>query len=89
VSDIRLGQGANGIALVRMVRARWPGLPVLLMSGEVPELAVDAARDDADGPVTGIEGLRDSHAGAPHFLQKPFSLGQLAAWIRTLQVAAA
>ncbi|MFL6627032.1 MAG: ATP-binding protein [Vitreoscilla sp.] len=86
VSDIRLGQGANGIALVRMVRARWPGLPVLLMSGEVPELAVDAARDGADGPGTGIEGLRDSDAGAPHFLQKPFPLSQLAAWVRMLQV---
>jgi DNA-binding response OmpR family regulator len=89
VSDIRLGQGANGIALVRTARARWPGLPALLMSGEVPELALDAARAGAapDGAGTGIAGLREAGAGDPQFLQKPFALGQLAAWVRALPVS--
>ena len=86
VSDIRLGQGINGIALVRSARARWPDLPVLLMSGEVPELAIDAGRPT--GPTadaaTGLAGLRENGAGDPQFLQKPFALGQLAAWVKAL-----
>ncbi len=78
ISDIRLGQGANGIALARTVRARWPSLPILLMSGEVPELASQArsaAMPRADSPT-----------GEPQFLQKPFALAQLLGWLRALPV---
>ncbi len=77
VSDIRLGQGASGIALARTVRARWPALPVLLMSGEMPELALD----------TTPQGTIPAEAADPQFLQKPFALAQLLAWLRALPVS--
>ena len=79
VSDIRLGQGVSGIVLARSVRARWPALPVLLMSGEVPELAID-------GPAAGVP-HDDRAAGDPPFLQKPFALAQLLDWLRAQPVS--
>ncbi len=33
VSDVDLGAGMNGFALVEAVRRRWPQVPVLMMSG--------------------------------------------------------
>jgi DNA-binding NtrC family response regulator len=77
LSDIRLGRGMNGLALARALHARWPGLPVLLMSGEVPEL----------GPAAGTEAAGERPAGEPQFLQKPFALPQLLAWLRGLPVS--
>jgi signal transduction histidine kinase/methyl-accepting chemotaxis protein len=76
VSDVRLGSGANGFALARATRARWPGLPVLLMSGEVHALGVP-----------GVAADEGAAADAPPFLQKPFALAQLLAWLRGLPVS--
>jgi signal transduction histidine kinase/CheY-like chemotaxis protein/HAMP domain-containing protein len=78
VSDVRLGQGASGIELARTVQARWPGLPVLLMSGEMPELTTGPLRH---GPA------RETGLAQPPFLQKPFALAQLLAWLRSLPVS--
>ena len=75
VSDIRLGQGADGIALARAVHARWPALPVLLMSGEMPELAAGASAPSLP------------EAAAPEFLQKPFELSQLLKWLRAVPLS--
>ena len=81
VSDIRLGQGASGIVLARTVRLRWPALPVLLMSGEMLVLAPDAQPADHVAPA------REPGADHPQFLQKPFALAQLLAWLRALPVS--
>ena len=84
VSDIRLGQGASGIALAHTVQARWPALPVLLMSGEMPELAPGAADTD---PAAEAAPMRVAGTAPPQFLQKPFALAQLLAWLRALPVS--
>jgi signal transduction histidine kinase/methyl-accepting chemotaxis protein len=86
VSDIRLGQGASGIALARTVRARWPALPVLLMSGEMSELAPATAPHGTD-PADAIAHAFDTERVQPQFLQKPFALAQLLAWLRALPVS--
>ncbi len=86
VSDVRLGQGASGIALARTVRARWPELPVLLMSGEMPELAPETAPQGTN-PAESLPLARDAGADPPQFLQKPFALAQLLAWLRALPVS--
>jgi len=78
VSDVRLGLGASGIELARTVQARWPGLPVLLMSGEMPELATGPLRPGS---------ARQTGLAQPPFLQKPFALAQLLAWLRSLPVS--
>ena len=85
VSDVRLGQGASGIALARTVRARWPALPVLLMSGEMPELAPETAQ--GTNPAEVLPFAREAGADLPPFLQKPFALAQLLAWLRALPVS--
>ena len=86
VSDIRLGQGASGIALARTVRARWPALPVLLMSGEMPALAPEASQQGTN-PAEAMPPAREAGAADPQFLQKPFALAQLLAWLRALPVS--
>ena len=62
LSDICLGRGEDGLGLARTLRARWPNLPVILMSGLAPEML---------GHPT--DWLRDFG-----FLQKPFPLHALA-----------
>lgn len=47
ISDIRLGAGMNGIDLVTAIRARRPGLPILLITGHSDEL--DQAPNQIDG----------------------------------------
>ena len=86
VSDVRLGQGASGIVLARTVRLRWPALPVLLMSGEMPELAPDAAPQGTK-PAEAVARAREPGVEPPQFLQKPFELAQLLAWLRALPVS--
>ena len=86
VSDVRLGQGASGIALARTVRARWPALPVLLMSGEMPELAPETTQQGTN-PAEVLPFAREAGADLPQFLQKPFALAQLLAWLRALPVS--
>ena len=86
VSDIRLGQGASGIALAHTVRARWPALPVLLMSGEMLELVPGAAQRDVES-ADDVSAIRVATAVQPQFLQKPFALAQLLAWLRALPVS--
>jgi len=45
LSDIRM-PNLNGLELDRLVRERWPAIPVLLMSGEVTrEWVVEVVRD--------------------------------------------
>jgi DNA-binding NtrC family response regulator len=45
LTDIRM-PNINGLELERLVRERWPGLPVLLMSGEVTrEWVVEVVHD--------------------------------------------
>jgi len=84
VSDIRLGQGASGIVLARTVRARWPALPVLLMSGELPQLTPHGAL-----AAEAMPRAREAPSAEPQFLQKPFALAQLLEWLRALPVASA
>jgi CheY-like chemotaxis protein len=86
VSDIRLGQGPSGIDLARTVHARWPALPVLLMSGELPQLAPDTTRQGTN-PAEAIPLAREAGADYPQFLQKPFALAQLLEWLRALPVS--
>ena len=62
LSDICLGRGQDGLGLARTLRRRWPGLPVILMSGLAPEML---------GQPT--DWLRDFG-----FLQKPFPMRALA-----------
>ena len=62
LSDICLGRGQDGLGLARTLRRRWPGLPVILMSGLAPEML---------GQPT--DWLRDFG-----FLQKPFAMRALA-----------
>jgi CheY-like chemotaxis protein len=75
LTDVRLGTGANGLQLARAIRARWPGLHVLLMSGELPEFEgrdpVAANLDDDSVP----------------FLQKPFTIAQVIPWLQALPEA--
>lgn len=44
-SDIRMPGAMDGIGLARMVRRRWPDLPIILTSGHMrlPDLSVDVA----------------------------------------------
>ena len=86
VSDVRLGQGASGIVLARTVRARWPALPVLLMSGEMPELAPGTTQQGTN-PADSLPPAREPGSADPQFLQKPFALAQLLAWLRALPVS--
>ena len=86
VSDIRLGQGASGITLANTVRARWPTLPVLLMSGEMPALT-PATTQQGTSPAEATPLARDAGSSEPQFLQKPFALAQLLAWLRALPVS--
>jgi DNA-binding NtrC family response regulator len=45
LTDIRM-PNINGLELERLVRERWPGIPVLLMSGEVTkEWVVEVVHD--------------------------------------------
>lgn len=37
VTDLGLGHGMDGVALVAAARHRWPGLPAVLMSGDLVE----------------------------------------------------
>lgn len=37
VTDLRLGYAMDGVALVAAARHRWPGLPAVLMSGDLVE----------------------------------------------------
>jgi DNA-binding response OmpR family regulator len=61
-------QGMSGIVLARQLSARWPGLPVLLMSGCPDEAAAE-------------EG---TPAGNQHFIAKPFGAKELAAAVGAL-----
>lgn len=62
LSDICLGRGQDGLGLARLLRRRWPTLPVVLMSGLAPEMLGEPA-----------DWLRDFG-----FLQKPFAMQALA-----------
>ncbi|MEI8078405.1 MAG: response regulator, partial [bacterium] len=61
ITDIRLGSGMNGLELLHLVSARWPAIPVIVITayGTI-ELAVEAMRE-----------------GAFDFVRKPFDLDQL------------
>lgn len=71
LSDICLGEGLDGLALRSQVRARWPQLPVVLMSGLSPQMLESRATWDAAAP----------------FLQKPFDLAQLRERLPSLMAA--
>jgi two-component system cell cycle sensor histidine kinase/response regulator CckA len=58
--------GISGTDLIRGLRARWPRLAVILMSGYTDDEAVQ----------------RGASPGAMHFLQKPFDMGTLAQALR-------
>ena len=55
----------NGLELARLLRDRFPKLPVVYMSGH----AAETLREEADGEIR-------------RFLQKPFTLAELARSIR-------
>ena len=61
ITDIRLGNGMNGLELLHTVMVRWPAIPVIVITayGTI-ELAVEAMRE-----------------GAFDFVRKPFDLEQL------------
>lgn len=61
LSDICLGDGLDGLALLHEIQALWPKLPVVLMSGLSPQLLEQRANWDPRAP----------------FLQKPFNLSHL------------
>ena len=67
LSDIRMPK-VDGIQLERTCRERWPGIPVLLMSGEV-------TRDWV---------LRLVREGAPEVLRKPFQPATLVQTVRSI-----
>lgn len=67
LSDIRMPK-VDGIQLERTCRERWPGLPVLLMSGEVTrDWVVRLVREDAH-----------------EVIRKPFHPGTLVQTIRSI-----
>ena len=39
VSDVDLGAGMDGFAFIQAARCRWPGVPVLMMSGAAANFA--------------------------------------------------
>jgi len=65
VSDIRM-PGIDGLALLDRVRARWPELPVIIMT----------AHSDLDAAVSSYKG------GAFEYLPKPFDLDAAASLVR-------
>ena len=67
LSDIRMPR-VDGIQLERTCRERWPGIPVLLMSGEV-------TRDWV---------LRLVREGAPEVIRKPFQPATLVQTVRSI-----
>ena len=66
LTDVLLPDGMDGIALARKVRARWPGIPVLYMSGYV---------ENGDA----VQGQLDPQE---NLLLKPFARADLAAMVR-------
>ena len=68
LTDICLGAGMDGLRFAHLARARWPDLPVGLMSGLSPELLPNAGQWDP------------SFA----FVHKPFEPEALAAWLSRL-----
>ncbi len=75
VSDVSM-PGMDGPGLVRHLRERWPGLPVILVSGYADRAAA------AEGPSRALaaEGVR--------FLSKPYSLASLLAAMADLAAMA-
>ena len=67
VLDLGLPDG-DGIDVLKQVRKRWPGLPVLILT----------ARDSVDDRVRGLD------AGADDYLTKPFEIPELVARIRAI-----
>ena len=65
VSDIRM-HGASGLELLQTVKAKYPGLPVIIMT----------AFSDLDSAVAAFQG------GAFEYLAKPFDLGKAVELIR-------
>lgn len=65
VSDIRM-PGGSGLALLEKVKARWPGLPVIIMT----------AFSDLDSAVSAFQG------GAFEYLPKPFDVTRAVELIR-------
>lgn len=68
VSDIQM-PGMDGIELLRSVRARWPGLPIILMTGY----------GDVDKTVAAF------HYGAYDYVKKPIRLKDLLACIERVE----
>jgi signal transduction histidine kinase/HAMP domain-containing protein/ActR/RegA family two-component response regulator len=68
LSDICLGAGIDGLRFAQTVRARWPHVPVGLMSGRSPELMPHTAQWDASFP----------------FVHKPFEARSVALWLSRL-----
>ena len=48
LTDMVLGQGDNGLELAHVLRARRPGLPVVIMSGYSEELATEGLASDIE-----------------------------------------
>jgi len=67
VLDLGLPDG-DGIDVLKQMRKRWPGLPVLILT----------ARDSVDDRVRGLD------AGADDYLTKPFEIPELVARIRAI-----
>ncbi|QDX81999.1 nitrogen regulation protein NR(I) [Denitratisoma sp. DHT3] len=65
VSDVRM-PGPSGLELLRQVKARWPELPVIIMT----------AYSDLDSAVAAFQG------GAYEYLPKPFDVDQAVALVR-------
>ncbi|MFC0408428.1 response regulator [Roseomonas elaeocarpi] len=46
ILDVLLGPGLDGFALAAQVRERWPGLPVIFVSGDLRPLVRLSGRND-------------------------------------------
>lgn len=51
LTDLRMPR-LDGVGLIRELRALWPGLPVVVMTGYAPAGGAEAFRRPGEGPVT-------------------------------------
>src|SRR5262249_13740839 len=65
ITDIRM-ERMDGMELMKEVRARWPGMPVIIMTAFA---SIDTA-------------IRSIHAGAYDYVSKPYEIAELRLTVR-------